>query len=164
MTEGGDKECSPRQYSKAFDNFVQDDSDIVGLLAYALFKRAIREEAEQGKRSAGNTRNPSKTVVSTYRQAAERELGQVVSASIEEAKPEIQGSAALSAIEGARSDIMQHVSNRTGFGQALLVNIVAWGFTLFLTVVIVYLATKPEPQRAIMDKAHQTLSAVHNSN
>jgi len=30
-------------YSRAFETFVQDPDDLVGLLAYALYKRHIRE-------------------------------------------------------------------------------------------------------------------------
>jgi hypothetical protein len=153
----GDKSNSPCQYSKAFDNFVQGDSDLVGLLAYSLFKRAIREEAEQGKRSDGNTRNPSKTVVSTYRQAAERELSEVISASIEAAKPDIQGSAALSAVEGARADVMEHVTNRTGFLPALVTNILAWAFTLVITVLILLALNRPDPAQIIQHQTQQLL-------
>lgn len=157
MTTGGNKDEPPREYSKAFDNFVQGDDDIVGLLAYALFKRAIREEAEQGKRSSGNTRNPSKTVVTTNRQAAERELSEVISASIEAAKPEIQGSAALSAIENARGDIIVHVSNRTGFVHALLTNVLAWAFTLLITVLILLALNRPDPAQSIQERAQGLL-------
>jgi len=145
------------QYSRAFDNIVQDEDDVVGLLAYALYKRSIREDAQQGQRSNGDTRNPSRTVVETYRQAAERTLSVVISGSLEAARPELQISAASDAIETAEVKIISHVSRRTSFGQALLTNIVAWGFTLFLTVMILMVARGPDPEETISDTANQIL-------
>lgn len=151
MTGNADEQ--PRVYSRAFDNFVQSDDDVVGLLAYALYKRSVREEAEQGRRSSGDTRNPPPTVVSTYRQAAERELTEVVNASIEAAKPEIQRSATLDSIDKARSDLAEHITSRTSFGQALLANIIAWGFTLFVAALILYLARGPSPEEVLSEAA-----------
>ena len=45
-------------FSKAFDNFVRDDSeDIEGLLAYALYKRTVRDQCRQGVAVDGKVRN-----------------------------------------------------------------------------------------------------------
>lgn len=152
-----DVQPSAQSYSRAFDNIVQDDDDVVGLLAYALYKRAIREDAQEGRRSSGYDRNPSKTVVETYRQAAERTLSEVIGSSLEAAKPELQVSAALSAIEVAKADIREHVTQRTGFLPALLTNIVAWAFTLLLTVLILLALNSPEPARMLSDAATNAL-------
>jgi len=144
-------------YSRAFDNIVQDEEDVVGLLAYALYKRAIREDAQQGQRSSGDTRNPSRTVVETYRQAAERTLSQVIAGSLEAARPELQISAASDAVENAEIRIISHVNSRTSFGQALLTNIVAWGFTLFVTVLILTAARGPGPEQVLSRAATKLL-------
>jgi hypothetical protein len=90
LSEGGGGEPDNRQYSRAFDNIVQDEDDVVGLLAYALYKRAIREEAQDGRRSPGDTRNPPRTVVETYRSAAQMMLGDVIQNSLEEAQRDCQ--------------------------------------------------------------------------
>jgi hypothetical protein len=158
---GGGK-SEPHQYSRAFKNIVQDENDVVGLLAYALYKRAIREEHEQGNCSAGDTRNPSRTVVETYRQAAERTLEGVINGSLEAARPELLYAAA-DAIETARLDLRNHVTSRTGFGQAMLVNIIAWGFTLFITVVILALARSSSADQMLSNVAAEVLGPA-NSN
>jgi hypothetical protein len=166
----GEEGASPQtQYSRAFDNIVQDEEDVVGLLAYALYKRAIREDAQQGQRSNGDTRNPSRTVVETYRQAAERTLSGVIAGSLEAARPELQISAASDAIENAEVRIIGHVSSRTSFGQALLTNIVAWGFTLFVTVLILMVSRGPGPEETLSSAATKILGpeappALTNSN
>lgn len=151
---GGDAQP---QYSRAFDNFVLDQDDVVGLLAYALYKRAIREEAQAGQRSNGDTRNPSRTVVETYRQAAERTLSGVIDSSLEAARPELQISAASDAIERAEVRILSHVSRKTSFGQALLTNIVAWGFTLFVTVMILLATRGPSAEETLSDAADKVV-------
>ncbi len=165
MNEEG-AQSSAQPYSRAFDNIVQDDDDVVGLLAYALYKRAIREDAQEGRQSSGYSRNPSKTVVETYRQAAERTLSEVIGSSLEAAKPELQVSAALSAVEAAKADIREHVTQRTGFLPALLTNIVAWAFTLLLTVLILLALNLPEPARMLSDAATKALDepSPQNSN
>jgi hypothetical protein len=153
----------PCPYSRAFDNIVQDDDDVVGLLAYALYKRAIREEAQQGQKSNGDSRNPSRTVVETYRQAAERTLASVIDASMEAAKPELQVSAALDAIESSRLDLREHVTQRTSFIPALITNVVAWAFTLLITVLILLAFNRPDPAQTLKTITEEAVGS-QNSN
>lgn len=142
-----------RTFSRAFDNIVQDEDDVVGLLAYALYKRAIREDAQTGNRTNGDGRNPSKTVVQTYRQAAERTLSEVISSSLEAARPELQASAALDAIESSRANLSEHISRRTGFAQAIFTNVIAWALTLVLTVLILLAFSRPDPVQTLTSAA-----------
>jgi hypothetical protein len=142
---GGKKRGADKAYSRAFDNIVQDEDDVVGLLAYALYKRAIREDAQTGQHSSGDTRNPSRTVVETYRQAAERTLSEVIGAALDGARPELQSSAALDAIESARATLSEHVTRRTGFSHAIITNVLAWALTLVLTVLILLAFNRPSP-------------------
>lgn len=159
----GGKE-KPQTYSKAFDNIVQDDDDVVGLLAYALYKRAIRKDAEQGQRMPGDTRNPPRTVVETYRQAAERVLSGVIEASLDEATPELQMSAALDAIETVRLDVREHVTNRTGFMPAIITNILAWAFTLLITVLILLAFNRPDPAQTLKGAAERVATPGKTAN
>lgn len=163
MLGGKSKPPEKRQYSRAFDNIVKDEDDVVGLLAYALFKRAIREEAQNGQHSNGDTRNPSRTVVETYRQAAERTLSEVINASLEAARPELQSSAALDAIDAAKSNLREHITIRTGFLQAIITNIVAWALTLVLTVLILLAFNRPDPVQTIRNAAESAIP-IQNSN
>lgn len=159
---GGRKKPVDRAYSRAFDNIVQDEEDVVGLLAYALYKRAIREEAQTGSHTNGDTRNPSRTVVETYRQAAERTISVVINESLEAARPELQASASLDAIESARANLSEHMTRRTGFGQAIFTNIIAWALTLVLTVLILLAFNRPDPVKSLTDAAEQV--AANKSN
>ena len=160
MSEGGGGEPDNRQYSRAFDNIVQDEDDVVGLLAYALYKRAIREEAQDGRRSPGDTRNPPRTVVETYRSAAQMMLGDVIQNSLEEAQPELQISAALDAVDKARSDIIGHVTQRTNWLPALVTNVVAWAFTLVIVTLILISLGRPTPEEIVSDAARDALDAA----
>ncbi len=130
-----------------------EDEDIVGLVAYALFKKAIREEARSRSSSSSDTRNPSETTVKTYRAAAEQLLTEVVGLAIEEATPEIQQSAVLAAVETSQSKIETHITKRTNFVSALLANIVAWVITLALAAIILFLAARPNVEQIVVKAA-----------
>jgi hypothetical protein len=118
-------------------------------VAYALFKQAIREEAVSGAPAATETRNPSATTIKTYRAAAEQLLTSVVGRAIDEATPEIQRSAILTAIEGAQAQLEAHVTKRTGFGSALSTNLVAWILTLAIASLILFLAARPSVEQTM---------------
>lgn len=87
----------------------------------------------------------------TYRAAAEQLITNVVGLAIEEATPEIQESAVLSAIESSQIKLEAHVTKRTGFGSALVANVAAWAITLALAALIVFLAARPSAGQAIAD-------------
>jgi len=151
---------APRPYSRAFENFVAsegEEDDVVGLIAYALFKQAIREEAASGAAAPGDSRNPSATTVRTYRAAAEQLLTDVIGRAIDEATPEIQQSAVLTAIDNATGLVNAHVTERTGFGSALLTNIVAWVITLAIACLIIVMATRPSVEQALVNAVNQPM-------
>lgn len=160
MFKGKGEPPEDRQYSRAFDNIVQSEDDVVGLLAYALYKRAIREDAQEGRRSSGDGRNPSRTVVETYRRAAEMILGDVIQNSLEQARPELQISAALDAVDGARSDIIEHMTRRTNWLPALVTNVAAWAFTLVIATAILVALGRPSPEEAASGAARQAIEGA----
>ena len=127
----------------------------MGLVAYALFKQAIREEAASGAALGGDSRNPSATTVKTYRAAAEQLLTGIVANAIDEATPDIQQSAVLAAIEGATGHIKAHVTDRTGFGSALLTNIIAWVLTLAIATLVLLLAARPSVEQTVVKAAER---------
>jgi hypothetical protein len=157
---GSGPESTEKPYSRAFDNIVQDEDDFVGLVAYALFKRAIREEAQAGQHSNGDTRTPTATVVQTYRQAAERTLSGVIDSALEAARPELQVSATLDAIETTKSSLREHITNRTGFFSAIVSNVIAWAVTLGLTVLILFLSNKPDLAKILTGDAQNAPAEV----
>jgi hypothetical protein len=141
-----------RAYSRAFENFVAtegEEDDVVGLVAYALFKQAIREEASSGSSSGGDVRNPSATTVRTYRAAAEQLLTGVVDRALDAATPGMQQSALLSAFDGAAGQIKSHITERTGFGPALMTNLVAWVVTLAIATFVLTLAARPSVEQTV---------------
>ena len=141
-------------YSRAFENLVKssgDDDDVVGLVAYALFKKSIREDSKAGIAATGDKRNPSETTVKTYRAAAEQLLTEVVGRAIDEATPEIQQSTILAAVEAAESKLECHITKRTDFFTALIANVAAWAITLAIAAVILFLAARPSIEQAIAE-------------
>ena len=132
---------------------------MVGLVAYALFKKAVREETRAGNAPSSEQRNPSETTVRTYRAAAEQLLTDVVGRAIDEATPEIQQSAILAAVEASQSKIEGHISKRTNFLSALFANIAAWAITLAIAAIILFLAARPNVEEAIVQAAKAGPSA-----
>ncbi|RYF00493.1 MAG: hypothetical protein EOO77_33945 [Oxalobacteraceae bacterium] len=122
-------------------------------MAYALFKQAIREEAASGALPTGDARNPSATTVKTYRAAAEQLLTGIVDRALDAATPDIQQSALLAAIEGAAGQIKSHVTERTGFGSALLTNLIAWVLTLAIAALVLILAARPSVEQTVAKAA-----------
>lgn len=133
----------PQYYSRAFQNMVDDDDDLVGLLAYAYYKASVREDARSGSPSDGRERNPNKAQVSAYRSHAERELSDVARRAILEATPDIEQTATANAIISNRTEIIAHITRRTGFWSAFGTNILAWIATLFVAGLVLFLAGRP---------------------
>ena len=148
------------RYSRAFERLVLDDEDNVGLLAYALFKRAVPEAAQRGEAVSGIGRDPSPTEIKTYRHLAESIIGEAIERSLRENLAELQQSAALNAIRTATIELRAHIDLRTNFRSALLTNIIAWIVTLAITVAIVWLLGSPDPARLVAETARSAVGAV----
>ncbi len=141
----------PPGYGCAFEKFVTNgDGDVVGLLAYPLYKRAIREAATAREVQPGNHRNPSPTPVNVHRDAAERLLTKVADDTIERVRPEIEASALRRSVEEAEVGIKAHVDDRTSFWTEVLAGGVAWVASLILTVLIVWLSGKGDAVSALL--------------
>lgn len=145
----GDNVAPP--YSLAFERFVRSPDDFVGLLAYALFKAAVREGAAQGVPRERAARAPVPAMVAVYRQAAEQRVAELIGGAIEQATPEIQASATVAAVEAAQkasvsavgateANLKRHVDDRTSFKQAMLTSFAGWLLTLGVTAIIIFLA------------------------
>jgi len=122
-------------YSTAFERMTKaDHNDLIGLVAYARYKQMVRDEVLQGQRTAGTPKNPSNQVVEFYRNAARQELQTFAAYAIDEATDEIQQSAVLDRFDRATSEIQRHISQSTGSLRAIVTNVIAWVFTLFITL------------------------------
>lgn len=145
-------------FSLAFDNMVQEPDDTVGLLAYALFKQSIREDAARGVRSNGATRNPTPTTIEVYRNSAKRRLQDFANKAIEEATPDLQQSAYTNAISTlnanlstVQANLMSHVDRRTSMWGAIVTNIVATILILAITVLIIQAVYLPNWQADLIE-------------
>lgn len=138
-------------YSKAYENFVEEEDDLVGLLAYALYKGSVRENARSGRHSDGSKRNPNGAEVKAYRSQAERELSGVARRAIEDATPDIEQTAIANAIKGNRTEILAHITRRTGFWSAFGTNMLAWIVSLCIAVLIIVLFNRPTVERVVSE-------------
>lgn len=139
---GSDKKRT--EYSTAFERMTKGDhNDLIGLVAYARYKQMVRDEVLQGQRTAGTPKNPSDQVVEFYRNAARQELQTFAAYAIDEATEEIQRSAILDRFDRATSEIKQHISQSTGPLRAIVTNVIAWAFTLIITVLAFWALQQP---------------------
>src|SRR5215213_2179102 len=79
-------------YSKAFDKLAgENPEDIVGLLAYALYKKGIWEISASGSSSLPRAnRDPSPpTEIAVYRESARQRLQALAASAIADVTPEI---------------------------------------------------------------------------
>lgn len=133
-----------RSFSTAFDKLVrgdESDADIVGLLAYALYKRDKREVAATGSLDHAHLRDHHKTLTSglqtQYRDSALRLLEEYSNAVVTRAEPQIQAAARIDAIEQARDVIIAEVKTSTAWWLSILWNVIAW----LISLAIVFLVT-----------------------
>lgn len=136
--------ATDRQYSTAFDTLVassENDVDIVGLLAYAIYKRDKRELALQGSLDEEHLKNHYKTLTSglraQYRESALRQLESYANAVVARAEPEIQAAARIGEINHARDAIIAQVRGSTAWWLSILWNVIAW----LISLAIVFLVT-----------------------
>lgn len=165
-----------QQYSRAFDNIVQGPNDVVGLLAYALFKEAIREEMQQGGQANNAARNPTPATVIVYRGAAEQRIAEVIQNGISQATPDIQAAAVGTAVQGVETSLASkidglatrleaHVTGRTGFWAAIGTNLIAWIVTLAITVIVLVLANRGSVEDIAVNSAGKFMnSSDHEKN
>lgn len=118
--------------------------DVIGLVAYALYKKMIREDVIEGVRIAGKAKNPSDATVEFYRNSAQQVLQTFAANAIDEAAPEIQQSALLDRVETMGSELQQHITKSTGTGRAIWTNIVGWAVTIAFTVLALIAVRLPD--------------------
>jgi hypothetical protein len=125
--------AAERRYSTAFDRLVQSneaETDIVGLLAYALYKRDKRELAATQSLNEERLRDHHKTLTSglltQYRENALRLLEEYSNVVVARAEPEIQAAARIDAIDRAKDAIIAEVRSGTAGGWSVLWNVIAW--------------------------------------
>ena len=147
----------PTQYSRAFDTLVEDPDDLVGLLAYALYKQTVRESVASGRTPLPPAqRHPAPTERAAYRGDAERRLQNFAAAATEEATPEIIARGVGIAIDAARIELTDTINRRTSFWTAIGINLAAWIITLAITVLLLLAVYLPNWQAASWSMSRQS--------
>lgn len=127
----------PGAYSKAFESFVQDSDDLVGLIAYALYKQNIREASTSGRAvTQAGSRHPTQTELTIYREAAEGKLSTYAISAINGARSEIQEEGLRSDLGRVQSELEGSIARASSWRVALGVNLLAWIISLAITAVI----------------------------
>lgn len=137
-------ELKSQSYSKAFENFVKETDDTVGLLAYALFKQTINEDAVRGVLTESEKRNPGKILVERFRDSAHRKLEEFGSKMVDEARPILQRSAVSEALSGlndnlesVQANLITCINEKTRIRYGILASLAGWLISIALTILLV---------------------------
>ena len=144
MTNNSQQTEIPHKFSRAFENFVTENGDTIGLLAYALFKQAVRDEIISGQENNGANRNPQPSMVAAFRGSSERLLQEFAASAIIEARPQIieesisyNISSINDKINMHASELRSHITSRTKWYTAISSNIISWLISVIATAAIV---------------------------
>lgn len=137
-----DNPTPSREYSRAFETLVEegDEDDVVGLLAYSLFKSSIRERVRLGQTVPIHLRTPTVAERDAYRGRATRILERYAEGAIAEAEPDITETAraaAKSEIITEIGSVKTLVTDRTRAWPAIGYGVAAWLISIVITVVVV---------------------------
>jgi hypothetical protein len=154
MTSGTVSSSAQPSHSRAFETFVDDDpEDLVGLLAYGLYKQNLREAAMRGSPVPPSVhRHPTTTELNAYRGDAERRLQRFADAAIAQATPEIVQDGVGNAVEHAVIELTDVINTKTSLKAAIFANVIAWVITLAVTIIIVTAFYLPNWQADLIDR------------
>jgi hypothetical protein len=163
MSWGRGSRKADKPYSQAFETFVkpeaEDEDDVIGLLAYALYKQAIREDAIAGNAMPGERRTPSDTTVQAYRGAARQLLTGVIDQAIADSTAAIQESALRDSVHAAEANIKAHLDTRTNWKAAVGTNLIAWLISLAIVFLVLVLFRAPEVTDLLVDAVNPKTEA-----
>lgn len=145
-----------KAFSQAFETFLQsegDEDDVIGLLAYALYKQSVREDAIAGNATPAERRTPSETTIQAYRGAASQLLTGVIDRAIEDSTAAIQESALRDAVSASEASVKAHINAKTSWKTALGTNLAAWLISLAIVFLVLVLARAPEVTDLLLREA-----------
>ncbi len=146
-----------KPYSKAFECFVESPDDIIGLLAYALYKQDIQEARREGRDPpASGQRNPGRIEVKAFRSFAERSLEKVIETATKAAEPQWVEAGREQGRLADKSEILSLILARTGFLAAVGAGVLSWLLSIGTTVLVVYSA--PGWVRNLTDRIDQSVA------
>lgn len=128
--------ASPR-HSEAFETFVANEDDIVGLIAYALYKQNIHETAKSGRFVQQPIhRSPGSTERSAYRGAAEAKITAIIQSGIEQERPEILGAELKNELGLLKGELIEKIESASSPVTALVISVFGWLITLGITFLV----------------------------
>lgn len=124
-------------HSRAFERFVDEDNDVTGLVAYALYKQNIQQRRRAGRTAPDpGERDPAPAELNAYRGQAVRLLDAFGEAAVQRAAPDILRNALLVSQQQATAVVVAEVRARTGLVATMLTGLVVWLVTIGLTVLL----------------------------
>ena len=132
-------------YSTAFERLIdthreRGDEDVVGMLAYAFYKRDKRVLSQTGVLSEERLREHHKTLtdgqIDLYRGAALQRLERYAESVVVDLRPQIEEETRVGAIESAKAEIIATVQASTSWRTIVAWNVVAWLLTLAITFLV----------------------------
>jgi hypothetical protein len=129
----------PLGASRSFRKLVHGDDDLVGLVAYALY----RIQKDEWARAATRTRDEvdryadvlTPSQIANIRMSAESRLDHFAYAAIAAATPRIGDRVRSEGFDALERGLKHHVDQRTGWRHSLAANLAAWAITIGLTAV-----------------------------
>lgn len=160
------------RFNKIFQRLVRDPDDLVGLVAYGIYKQEkrdwiIRHRNEYSRRPSDDevrsfNSHYSDMALERFRNEAESMMIDFAEVVVESRAPEIERQAVASginslkvAISEASDTIKNHVTKQTSPLWSVIWNIVAWVLTLVVTVAVAGTLLLPN----IVDKLTVRLTA-----
>lgn len=131
-------------YSRAFESFVQGADDLLGLLAYALYKKAIQEARIAGKAvPQSDNRDPSDAEQRAYRSLAKDLLDTFGESAQNSARENILDGGLRPDLKILKDELLARIDLRTSWWPAFLVNLGAWIASIALTVLLAVAVAAP---------------------
>jgi hypothetical protein len=124
-------------HSQAFEKLVQSEDDITGLLAYALYKQAIREAARQGRVVHSSAqRSPVATEIAAFRGATDSKLSIFAASIVDQSRATIIDTAIRADIGAMEERLQTELRNATSWRNAIVINLLAWLLSIAITFLI----------------------------
>lgn len=135
-------------YSRIFERLVRDADDLVGLVAYGLYKQSkrdwiIRFYEENGSRPGqADLENHYKYFsapadLERFRSEAEKMMLSFAEVIVDDRQPEIEDAVRNREFLTTKNEIIQEIRERTSFWGSVTANMVAWGLSLAVTIAII---------------------------
>lgn len=152
-------------FSKAFDNFIGDNpDDVEGLLAYALYKRTIRDQCRNGiSPMASIHRDPPESEMRTYRASAAQMLSEVMTDYEDQVSEDWKRSYYEARLGEWKGEIKALIRNRTSMVGQIGVNLIAWIITIILSLAVYFAVRTQTIDNLVREQVETAMARQHYS-